>query len=169
MCILGRVACRVGALGEFPPFVSWAAYSRGRRGTCALCPSLVGCKGQHYSVAWQVLLWLLQLHRCPLHTCVAVYMGSARVRHRMRTMACHTGLQVQHVLRCLATCLATRALPLTPSTGAHADVNTPQYVNIAQYTHTNVFALATLRVLLLVGSDLVKFQIISTHIWWVLI
>ena len=31
------------------------------------------------------LLWLLQLHRCPLHTCEAVYMGSTRMRHRMWT------------------------------------------------------------------------------------
>ena len=101
-----------GGPGGVPPFVSGAAHSRRGGAAVALCPSLVGCKGQHCSAAWQVLLWLLQLHRWPLHTCVAVYMGSTRVRHRMRTMACHTGLQVQHVLQCLATCLATRALPL---------------------------------------------------------
>ena len=130
VCILGRVACRVGALRDFPPLSVGQPTAGGGGAAVALCPSLVGCKGQHCSVAWQVLLWLLQLHRCPLHTCEAVYMGSARVRHRMRTMAGHTGLQVQHGLQCLATCLATRALPLP------LQVHTPQYVNIAQYTHT---------------------------------
>ena len=101
-----------GTLGELPPLSVGQPTTGGGGEAVALCPSLVGCKGQHCSVAWQVLLWLLQLHRRPLHACVAVYMGSARVRPRMRTMACHTGLRVQHVLQCLATCLATRALPL---------------------------------------------------------
>ena len=112
VCILGRVACRVEALGELPTLSVGQHTAGGGGEAVALCPSLVGCKGQHCSVSWQVLLWLLQLHRCPLHTCVTVYMGSTRMRHRMRTMACHTGLQVQRVLQCLATCLVTRALPL---------------------------------------------------------
>ena len=101
-----------GALRELPTLSVGQPTTGGGGEAVALCPSLVGCKGQHCSVAWQVLLWLLQLHRGPLPTCVAVYMGSTRVRHRMRTMACHTGLRVQHGLQCLATCLATRALPL---------------------------------------------------------
>ena len=43
VCILGRVACRVGGPGGAPPFVSGAAHSRGGGAAVVLCPSLVGC------------------------------------------------------------------------------------------------------------------------------
>ena len=50
VCILGRVACRVGALGEFPTLSVGQPTAGGGGAPVALCPSLVGCKGQYGKV-----------------------------------------------------------------------------------------------------------------------
>ena len=41
VCILGRVDCRMGALGEFPPLSVGQTTAGGGRAAVALCPSLV--------------------------------------------------------------------------------------------------------------------------------
>ena len=135
MCILGRVACRVGALGEFPHLSVGLPTAGGGGAAVALCPSLVGCKGQHCSVAWQGALVATAAAQVSLaYMCSCVHgLGTCETQNADYGMPHRTA---SAAWTAMPSYLPSHSGLTSPSTGAHAEVSTPQYINIAQYTHT---------------------------------
>ena len=124
-----------GGPGGVPPFVSGAAHSRGRRGSCGPLPfpgRLQGTTLQCCMASALVATAAAQVALAYMCSCVHG-LGTCETQnadygmpHRTASAACTA----------MPSYLPSHSGLTTPSTGAHVDVNTPQYINIAQYTHT---------------------------------
>ena len=135
VCILGRVDCRVGGTGGAPPFVSGAAHSRGRRGSCGPLPFFGWLQGTTLQCCMASALVATAAAQVSLaYMCSCVHgLSTCETQNADYGMPHRTA---SAAWTAMPSYLPSHSGLTSPSTGAHVDVNTPQYINIAQYTHT---------------------------------